>query len=97
MAFIHFMEFRSVDGTAILQRADEISTVIESVIRPRVGDPVTTIHLLLRNNNRVQVAGETRESLIRRLVAQGNIIVIEGDPLPPQEVPDDAEEFEAVD
>ena len=76
MAFIHFMEFRSVDGTAILQRADE---------------------MLLRNNNRVQVAGETRESLIRRLVAQGNIIVIEGDPLPPQEVPADAEEFEAVD
>lgn len=88
MAFIHFMEFTAVDGTSILQRSDDISTIIETVHAPKGGVARTVIHLLLRNNNRIQVSGETRESIIRGLIAQGNAVVVEKPPALP-EVADD--------
>lgn len=88
MAFIHFMEFRAADGTTILQRADDISTIIESVTTPKSGPAKVVIHLLLRNNNRVQVVGETRDSIRRRIVSQGHMVVVEGDPAPEPEPAD---------
>ena len=64
---LHFLEFRTREGMMCLQRADEISTVLESTIGNGKDKPKQTIlYLLLRNNNRIEVVGETRESLFQK-------------------------------
>lgn len=68
MAALNFLEFKTREGLMCLQNADDISTVLESTIGNGKDKPFQTIlYLLLRNNNRIEVMGETRESLMDRL------------------------------
>lgn len=75
-AYMNWIEFRARDGSLILQRAEDISTVMEAVLPPvKGGPPRTELYLLLANNNRVAVVGEDRHSVLTKLrEATGTII-----------------------
>lgn len=67
---VSFALFRGEDGRAILQRTQDISTVI-SARKPgqRGKPPCDACYLLLNNNNRVEVVGETVTSVFTKLEA----------------------------
>jgi hypothetical protein len=67
MAHIQMIEFITREGLTCLQRADDISTILETTHTPRGGAKQTVMYLLLRNNNRIEVVGETRESIFQKL------------------------------
>lgn len=69
MAHINLIEFRTRDGMMALQRADHISTILETVVTPKGKPSLTVFYLLLQNNNRIEIIGETRESIFERLYA----------------------------
>ena len=80
---IHYLEFIGQDGTPFYQRADDISTFLVHTVRHK-GKPTTTlIHLLLRNNLRLPVRGETLNSLREKLVSATGQQVVFHD-LPPE-------------
>lgn len=61
---LRFVRFRGPDGMLILQRPDEVSTIMAGT---RKGALV--VYLLLHNNNRVEVTGETLDTALRKLEA----------------------------
>lgn len=68
---IHYASFRTREGLTALQNVEDISTILESVHKPKGQEPITVFYLLLRNNNRLEVVGETRQSLKDKLCATG--------------------------
>lgn len=75
---IYMLEFRTADGMTLLQRLDDISTILESTVPVKGGQPKRVLYLLLANNNRVQVVGETRDSIIKRMRdSQGMPVVVQ--------------------
>lgn len=92
--FITFIEFSAADGSLILQRADQISTIMEGTV-PAKGSgkpPRPVLHLLLANNNRVQVLNETRESIMNKLLAANGTLPIVIVRQPDSEVAEEASE-----
>lgn len=65
----HFIEFKGRDGMMVLVRDDEIGIILESELKSKGKDPVTVLYLMLRNNSRVEVVGETRESVMQKLLS----------------------------
>lgn len=65
--FIHMLVLRSRDGT-LIQRADAISSILE--VR---GKNSSTIFLILANNVKVEVLGETLNSLLVKLSECGGL------------------------
>lgn len=78
---LHYVRFRGDDGMTILQRPDEISTLMAGERRARGDRPAAkVVYLLLKNNNRVEVVGETIASVIQKLeIATGISAVITGE------------------
>jgi hypothetical protein len=92
MAHINFIEFRTRDGMMALQRADQISTILETVVAPKGKQPITVLYLLLQNNNRIEIVGETRASLFDRLYACGGTMPVVIHKIEePEDVPEAAE------
>lgn len=85
---IHMLEFLLVDGSTLYQRVDQLGSIIETT-----KDGRKIIHLLLANNNRVQVIGETKESINRRITiaTSAAVVVIARDPEPEPEPAVEAE------
>lgn len=82
---VHFMELRTREGI-LLQRLDHVSTILENVVPGRGNGPANTVfHLLLANNVKIEVIGETRESLKARMHGAGMQIVVI--PLPAEPEP----------
>jgi hypothetical protein len=78
---IFLLEFETVDGTTLLQRLDHITSILESTLPVKDGPPRKVLYLLLANNNRIQVVGETRDSIIKRMRdAQGLPVIIQERP-----------------
>lgn len=75
---VHFMEFKTPGGV-LLQRLGAIDSIIEN--RSAKG---VTFFIVVGNNAKIEVLGETRESLKERLSGAGTNIVIV--PLP-EDVP----------
>lgn len=67
MSLVHMIEFKTREGLLALQRVDHISTILESTIPVKAGHTRTVMYLLLQNGNKVEVVGETRESLFTRI------------------------------
>lgn len=83
MASIHFLEFRTREGQMALQRVDHISTILETTLTPKGGESRTIMYLLLQNMNRIEVVGETRDSIMHRLMScTGSmpVVVVGADP-----------------
>lgn len=76
-----FIKLRGDKGLTILQSPDDISTILYEWRKgqgPRLAGPA--IYLLLNNNNRVEVVGETVESLLAKLsTAQGMPTIVYDD------------------
>lgn len=63
-----YVQFRGDDGLTILQRADEISTIMAGQRKATNTRPAAkVVWLLLKNNNRVEVLGETVKSVLFKL------------------------------
>lgn len=74
---IHFIEFQTREGLMLLVRADEIASMLETVHAPKGKEPLTLIYLVLRNNNRMEIVGETRESVFHKLLeCNGTVPVV---------------------
>lgn len=63
-----YIRFRGDDGLTILQRADEISTIMAGARKATNTRPAAkVVWLVLKNNNRVEVLGETVKSVLAKL------------------------------
>lgn len=76
MSLVHFIEFKTREGMVALQRADLISTVLESTMPVKGGHTKTVIYLLLQNGNKIEVVGETRDGLFKRIRDYVGTVVI---------------------
>lgn len=65
--FIHMLVLRSRDGT-LIQRADAISSILEVP-----GKNGSTIFLILANNVKVEIVGETLNTLLIKLSECGGL------------------------
>lgn len=65
--YSNWIEFRARDGSLIAQRAEDISTVIETEVPQKSGPPRVETYLLLANNNKVSVINESRESILAKI------------------------------
>lgn len=64
----HFIEFRTREGLMALINAEELGTILESTTldgRGRTAAPI--MYVSLRNNNRIEVVNETRESMLQKI------------------------------
>lgn len=66
-AYANWIEFRARDGSVILQRAEDISTILEAEVAAKGQAPKRETYLLLRNNNRVGIDGETAATILQKL------------------------------
>lgn len=92
MSYVHMLEFRTREGLIALQRADHISTILESTIPVKAGHTRTVMYLLLQNGNKVEVVGETRDSIFARLRECVGTVVLVPAPVLPEEVQAEAAE-----
>jgi hypothetical protein len=88
-----YIRFRGDDGMTILQRADEISTIMAGQRKPTNNRPAAkVVWLVLKNNNRVEVLGETVSTVLEKLhVALGFPPIVTG------ELPEDINPKETAD
>lgn len=67
---VPFLIFQGEHGTTVLQKAEDISTVISAWKPARAGQPgYAACYLLLKNNNRVEVMGESVTTIFDKLEA----------------------------
>lgn len=96
---LHFMEFKTREGLMCLQRADQISTILESTLPAKGDQPAQTIlYLLLDNKNRIEVVGETRDSILRKFYSVTGtlpLVILRHEPPEPETTPIEAVVAEA--
>lgn len=92
MSFVHILEFKTREGLIALQRADHISTILESTIPVKGGHTRTVMYLLLQNGNKIEVVGESRDSIFARLrECVGTVVLVERPTEEPEVIAEAAE------
>lgn len=65
---LHYVRFLGADGLTVLQRPEDIVTIMAGERKATQHKPAAkVVYLLLANNNRVEVLGETETSVLRKL------------------------------
>lgn len=82
MSTIHYIEFKTAEGV-LLQRVDRIDSILETHGTGKNRGRGSFL-LLLANGVRVEILGETRESLRTRMRDQGSPVVFVALPREPE-------------
>ena len=65
----HFIEFKGRDGMMVLVRDDEIGIILEGKLTTKGKQDVPVLYLMLRNNTRIEVINETRNSVMQKIMS----------------------------